>query len=136
MENNKPDYVYNNVIQLDDADASRKFIANVFTWMFAALAISAVCAYVFANTPSLLQTLVDPTTGQLSGLAYIVMFAPLAFVMLISFGLNRISYPVLSLLFIAYAALTGISLSFILMAFTAAFCSKMLLLCLQLLSVV
>jgi FtsH-binding integral membrane protein len=120
MENNNPDYVYNNVIQLGDADASRKFIANVFLWMFAALGISALCAYVFMSTPALLQTLVDGTTGQLTGLAYVVMFAPLAFVMLMSFGLNRISYPVLSLLFIAYAALTGISLSFILLAFTSA----------------
>ncbi|MGN6181426.1 MAG: Bax inhibitor-1/YccA family protein [Mucilaginibacter sp.] len=119
MENNNPDYVYQNVIQLDDASASRKFIAKVFTWMFAALGISAFCAYLFANNSSLLQLLVDPTTGGLSGLAYVIMFAPLAFVMLMSFGLNRLSYPVLCILFIAYAALTGISLSFILLAFTA-----------------
>jgi uncharacterized protein len=118
MENNKPDYVYQNVIQLDDATASRKFLAKVFTWMFAALGVSAVCAYLFATNLSLLQLLVDPTTG-LTALAYVVMFAPLAFVFLISFGLNRLSYPVLSLLFIAYAAVTGISLSFILLAFTA-----------------
>ena len=89
MENNNPDYVYNNVIQLGDADASRKFIANVFLWMFAALAISAFCAFLFISTPALLQTLVDGTTHQLSGFAYIVMFAPLAFVLLMSFGFNR-----------------------------------------------
>lgn len=119
MENNKPDYVYDNVIQLNDADASRKFIANVFTWMFVALGVSALVAYLFASTPALFDTLRDVNTGQLNGLGYVVMFAPLAFVMLMSFGLNRISYPVLSLLFIAYAALTGASLSFILLAFTA-----------------
>ena len=120
MEINKPDYVYKNVMEINDADASRKFLANVFLWMFAALAISALCAYVFANTPALRATLVDPTTGQFSGFGYIAMFAPLAFVLIMSFGINRISYPVLSLLFIAYASLTGISLSFILWAFTAA----------------
>lgn len=119
MENNNPDYVYKNVIQLDDADASRKFIANVFLWMFAALGISALCAYVFATSPALLQLLVDQNTHQLSGFAYLVMFAPLAFVLLMSFGLNRISYPVLALLFLAYAAVTGISFSFILLAFAA-----------------
>jgi len=119
MENNNPDYVYKNVIQLDDADASRKFIANVFLWMFAALGISALCAYVFGTSPALLQTLVDTNTHQLTGFAYLVMFSPLAFVLLMSFGLNRISYPVLALLFIAYAAVTGISFSFILLAFTA-----------------
>jgi FtsH-binding integral membrane protein len=46
------------------------------------------------------------------------MFSPLAFILLIRFGLNKISYPVLALLFIAYAALTGISLSFILLIYT------------------
>jgi FtsH-binding integral membrane protein len=117
--NNNPDYVYKNVIQLDDADASRKFIANVFLWMFAALAISALCAYIFTTSPALLQLLVDQNTHQLSGVAYLVMLSPLAFVLLMSFGLNRISYPVLALLFIVYAAVTGISFSFILMAFTA-----------------
>lgn len=119
MENNNPDYVYKNVVQLNDSDASRKFIANVFVWMFVALGISALCAYLFTVTPALQASLVNQDTRQLNGLAYVVMFAPLAFVMLISFGLNRLSYPVLSVLFIAYAAVTGISLSFWLLAFTA-----------------
>ncbi|MDB5006799.1 MAG: ybhL [Mucilaginibacter sp.] len=119
MENNKSGYVYDNVFQINESDSTRKFLANVFMWMFVALGISALSAYVFASTPALLSTLVNTTTGQLTGVAYLVMFAPLAFVLLINFGMNRISYPVLSLLFIAYAAVTGISLSFILLAFTA-----------------
>jgi len=119
MENNRPDYVYDNVMQINDADASRKFLANVFMWMFVALGISALCAYVFANSPAFLSTLVDTETHQLTGFAYVIMFAPLAFVLLMRFGLNRISYPVLALLFVAYAAVTGMSLSFILLAYTA-----------------
>jgi uncharacterized protein len=119
MENNKPDYVYDNVMQINDADASRKFLASVFLWMFVALGVSALCAYVFSNSPAFLQTLVNSDTHQLTGFAYLIMFAPLAFVLLMRFGLNRISYPVLALLFVAYAAVTGISLSFILLAFTA-----------------
>jgi FtsH-binding integral membrane protein len=119
MENNRPDYVYDNVMQINDADASRKFLANVFMWMFVALGISALCAYVFANSPAFLSTLVDAETHQLTGFAYVIMFAPLAFVLLMRFGLNRISYPVLALLFVAYAAVTGMSLSFILLAYTA-----------------
>jgi FtsH-binding integral membrane protein len=118
MESNNPNYTYQNVIQIDDKDSSRKFIASVFAWMFVALGVSAFCAYIFGSTPALYQTLFDPTTGP-TGLAYVVMFAPLAFVLLIRFGLNRISYPVLALLFVAYAAITGISLCFILLVFTA-----------------
>ncbi|MDB5109451.1 MAG: Inner rane protein YbhL [Mucilaginibacter sp.] len=119
MENNNPDYVYQNVIQLDDADASRKFIANVFLWMFVALGISAFCAWLFANDQSLVQLLYNPVTGGNTGLGTIVMFAPLAFILVISFGFNRLSYSILTLLFIAYAAVMGISLSYILLAFTA-----------------
>jgi FtsH-binding integral membrane protein len=119
MENNKPDYVYDNVIQIEDTEASRKFLANVFMWMFVALGVSAICAFIFANNPAFLRLMVDETTHQLSGFAYLVMFAPLAFILIMRFGLNRISVPVLALLFLAYAAITGISLSFILLAFTA-----------------
>ncbi len=118
MENQLPDY--SNVIQIDDADSSRKFLANVFAWMFVALGISAGLAYAFANT-SLITLLFDNSSGVLqpTGLAYICMFAPLAFVLIMSFGMNKISYAGLSVLFVLYSAVTGISFSFILLAYTA-----------------
>jgi FtsH-binding integral membrane protein len=119
MESNNPNYTYQNVIQIDEQDSSRKFLARVFAWMFVALGISSACAYAFASIPSLRETLFDAITGQPTGLAFVVMLAPLAFVLLIRFGLNRISYFGLSLLFIAYAAVTGISLSFVLLVYVA-----------------
>jgi len=117
MENNNPDYVYQNVIQLDDATASRKFMASVFMWMFVALGISAFCAFLFADTP-LITLLYDPTSGP-TPLAFVAIFSPLLFVLAIRFGLNRMSYGILSVLYVAYAAVTGISLCFILLAYTA-----------------
>jgi FtsH-binding integral membrane protein len=119
MENNNPDYVYQNVIQLDDATASRKFMAGVFLWMFVALGISAFCAYIFANT-SLIYSLVDQSTGQFTGLGIAAMLSPLAFILVMTFGINKISYAGLSVIFIAYAAVTGISLSFLLAIYTSA----------------
>jgi hypothetical protein len=47
------------------------------------------------------------------------MFAPLAFVLLMSFGLNRLSFPLLALIFVLYSAVTGISLSYILLVYTS-----------------
>jgi len=118
----KSNYTYDDtVIQLDDeVAASRRFIANVFMWMFVALGISAFCAFLFASTPSLLTLVIDPTTGHNTGLGTILMFAPFAFVMAISFGLNRLSFPVLGILFVVFAALLGVSLSFILLVYTTA----------------
>jgi len=118
MENQNQDYTYQNVVQIEDADQSRKFIANVFMWMFVALGISSIAAYSFASLPALRQQLFDATTGQPTILFFVAMFSPLAFVLLIRFGLNRISYAGLSLLFIAYSVATGISLSFVLLYYT------------------
>jgi uncharacterized protein len=119
MENQNPDYTYQNVIQIEDADASRKFMASVFLWMFVALGISAGCAYIFA-TPQFLRLLIDPATNSVNGLFYIAMFSPLAFVLIMSFGMNKLSYGVLSILYILYSAVTGISLSIILLVYTPA----------------
>jgi FtsH-binding integral membrane protein len=119
MENNKPDYVYDNVIQINDADASRKYLAKVFSWMFLALGISAFVALEFYLNKNLMSVLLDPATGGFSGLGYVAIFAPVVFSFVISFGFNRIAYPTLLFLFIAYAVTIGVSLSFIGLIYTA-----------------
>ncbi len=98
---------------------AKNFMANVFLWMFGALAISAATAFAFATTPSLLLSLINETTGGLNILGYAAMFAPLVFVLTMSFAFNRLSATALTLFFIAYAAVTGISLSFILLIYTS-----------------
>ncbi|MEO8796024.1 MAG: Bax inhibitor-1/YccA family protein [Daejeonella sp.] len=98
---------------------SKNFLSNVFIWMFVALGISAAFAYIFSQNDSLLRLLIDTETGSMSTLGKVAMFSPLAFVLLMSFGLNRLSFPVLALVFVAYAAITGISLSFILFIYSS-----------------
>ncbi len=128
METQKTDYNYKNIIQLEGtADSTRKFMANVFMWMFVALGISAGFAYIFSHDQSLLQMLFNPETGSRTTLGTIVMFAPLAFILIMSFGINKIAYPVLLILFIAFAALMGISLSFIFLVYTSALISTVFL---------
>jgi len=119
MEVNKPDYVYNNVVQINDTDASRKYLAKVFSWMFLALGISAFVAFEFFLNKNLMSLLIDPATGGFSGLGYVAIFSPVVFSFVISFGFSRISYPVLLFLFIAYAVAIGVSLSFIGLIYTA-----------------
>ena len=96
----------------------KNFMANVFAYMFMALAISALFAYLFATNLSLLQYLIN-STGRLIPLGWIVMLAPIGFVLLMSFGYSRLSAPVLVILFVVYSAITGISFSFILLKYTA-----------------
>jgi FtsH-binding integral membrane protein len=56
---------------------------------------------------------------QPTGLGIIAMLSPLIFVLVMRFGLNRLSYGVLAVIFVAYAAVTGISFSIILQIYTA-----------------
>ncbi|MBL7711224.1 MAG: Bax inhibitor-1/YccA family protein [Chitinophagaceae bacterium] len=101
---------------------SSTYIANVFMWMFAALGVSTVFALLFANSPALMEYLItfNPSTGRggLSILGYVVMFAPIGFVLLMSFAFQRLSAPALIGLFMAYSAINGISFSFILLTYT------------------
>ncbi|MDB5089211.1 MAG: hypothetical protein JWR09_3205 [Mucilaginibacter sp.] len=119
MENNNPDYVYKNVIQLNETDASRKYLAKVFAWMFAALGISAFVAFEFFGNQGLMSLIINPVAGGFTGLGYAAIFAPLAFSMALSFGFNRMSYSVTLVLFITYAATMGISLSVLGLIYTA-----------------
>lgn len=114
-------YIHAEVIdnQTGTGRIAKSFMANVFMWMFAALAISAAFAYMFAANTQWLSYLVNYETGKLNMLGWVVMLAPLGFVMLMSFGFARLSAPAITGLFLLYSAINGISFSFILLAYTA-----------------
>jgi FtsH-binding integral membrane protein len=118
MEINKPDYVYDNVMKINETDSTRRFLANVFMWMFVALGVSALIAFSFDNSPALKAYVQDPVTLGVTGLGMVAIFSPLLFVLVMRFGLNKLSYGVLALIFVAYAAVTGISFSIILAIYT------------------
>jgi len=122
MEQQHYQYQDPNVIVLEEGSVSKKFFANVFLWMFVALSLSAVAAWLFGTNPELLQyLLIQKANGAIgpSVFGWIVMLAPLGLVLTMSFGLSRLSYPALLSLFVLYAVLTGLSLSFIVASFTA-----------------
>ena len=119
MENNN--WGFNQIQQPGVAQqpVARTFMASVFSWMGIALAISAVTAYVFGTDPAYMSYLINSQTGGMSGLGYFVMFAPIGFVLLMSFGFNKLSASALSALFLVYAIIMGMSLSFIFMMYTS-----------------
>ena len=97
---------------------AKSFVSNVFSLMFAALGISGIVAYWFGTDLSLLSYLINFQEGGMTGLGYIVMFAPLIMVFVIGGAMRRLSSGVLMILFVVYAALMGMSLSFIFLAYT------------------
>ena len=100
------------------AAVTKTFMTGVFTWMFLALTISAITAYLFGTSQELFSMLVNTETGGMSGLGYFVMFAPFGFVLLMGMGYNKFSSQVLTLFFAIFAVLMGMSLSFIFVAYT------------------
>jgi uncharacterized protein len=103
-----------------DATVAKSFMTQVFGWMTLAMFVTAVTAYWFAGSPELIGSLHNPVTHGLSGLGWIVTLAPFGFVLLMSFGFQRLSPAILTLLFISFSVLMGMSLSFILLVYTEA----------------
>lgn len=101
---------------------AQSFLSNVFSYMASALVITGIISYWFGTDIELVSMLFSPTAdggAKMNMLGYIAMFAPFAFVLLISFGFQKLSSTALVLLFIAYAAVMGISLSTIFLVYTA-----------------
>jgi len=85
------------------ATVAKSFMTNVFSWMFLALAVTAVTSYFFASNENLIGSLVNTETGGLNMLGWIVMLSPFAFVMIMTFGIQKLSFGTLSLLFMVYS---------------------------------
>jgi len=116
MQNNQINLSGSNTYTQTNSNV-KAFMSNVFSWMFLALIVTSVTAWWFANDLSLMRMLVTEE-GKMSVLGWVVMLAPLGFVLLMSFAFNRLSYTTLIILFVTYSALVGISMSFILLAYT------------------
>ena len=99
---------------------AKSFMANVFLWMTVAMFVTAATAFWFASDISLITSLVNVETGGMTGLGWIVTLAPLGFVLLMSLGYQKLSPAILTLLFLGFSILMGMSLSFVLLVYTAA----------------
>ena len=116
--------MFENLLNRQNYDANAKtmsteFFRNVYSYMFAALGISGAIAYM-CGTPEFVHTYFVTPTGSITGLFYLVVFAPVGLGLLIQMAYNRLSLPVLLLLFGAYSALMGLSLSTIFLVYDIA----------------
>ena len=103
-------------VKIDSSALSKNFISNVFSLMFIALGISGVTAFWFYESEAVFSLINE--TGM-TALGWIIMLAPLGLVMLMSFGFNKLSLTTLMVVFIIYSLLTGMSLSFIFLAYSS-----------------
>lgn len=108
--------IFDDALIQDDAVVSR-FIANVFSWMVAGLVVTATAAYYTVQSGFIAQ-LFNLETGGMSGLGWVVMLAPLGFILAINLGFQRWSSMSITLLFLAFSAVMGASLSSIFLVYT------------------
>ncbi|MGZ8408847.1 MAG: Bax inhibitor-1/YccA family protein [Hyphomicrobium sp.] len=96
----------------------RAYMLRVYNYMSAGVALTGVVAYFTAQTamsnPAVAQALYQ------SPLKWVIMLAPLAFVMFLSFRVYKMSPAAAQIAFWAFAAVMGVSLSAIFLVFTGA----------------
>ncbi len=105
------------------------FVSTVFLWMFAALGITALTAYLFASTPELTLMMISPETASINLFGWIVMLAPIIIVFVMSARVEKMSVQTMTILYVVYSILMGMSLSFIFFAYTDASIMKTFAIC-------
>lgn len=122
---------------LDIDEGLRAHMLRVYNYMGIGLVVTGIVAFAI----SMLTTTNDPSAAvaQLSNgtmltqlgvalygspLQWIVMLSPFAFVLALSFGINRMSTGTAQMVFWAFAAVMGVSLSSIFMVYTGSSIAK------------
>src|SRR5690349_19825419 len=65
----------------------RSYMLSVYNYMASGVLLTGIVALLFANS----NLIANPATGQPTALFWVALFAPLALVFGLSFGINRIS---------------------------------------------
>jgi uncharacterized protein len=95
------------------AERVTAFLRSVYGWMAAGLAITAATAMFVATSPTLATTIFENRI-----LFWALIIAQLGIVFVLSGRVHTLASSTASALFITYSALTGVTLSFILLVFT------------------
>jgi hypothetical protein len=94
---------------------------RVYNWMASGLLLTGIVAYLIANTSAIDAFYPLGANGMrgISPLAMISMFAPLAFVLVLSLGVNRLSRQMAQTLYWLFCAAMGLSLTNIFLIYTS-----------------
>jgi FtsH-binding integral membrane protein len=115
----------------------RSYMLRVYNYMGLGLVVTGLVAYftsTWATTTNSSEAVAQLANGVMltnagvalygSPLQWVVMLAPLAFVLVLSFGINKLSSGTAQILFWVFAAVMGLSLSSIFLVYTGASVAK------------
>lgn len=105
-------------------EITRDFFKQVYMYMFGALAISGIIAYMAGTPEFIFSNFVNydaaTNTGSPNALFWVVSLAPVGLGLVIQMAYRRLGLGLLMFLFLAYAVLMGLSLSVILITYSMA----------------
>jgi FtsH-binding integral membrane protein len=93
----------------------RSYMLRVYNYMTLGLALTGVIAFGVSSSPVIVEMIYSNVVT-----AWAVMLAPLAFVLVFTFGINKLSTPMAQALFWAFAAVMGLSMTSIFIVYTDA----------------
>lgn len=96
----------------------RSYMLSVYNYMASGVLLTGIIALLFA--PYARDVLISASGRGMSLVGWIVTLSPLAIVFAMSFGAQRMRTSTLQILFWAFAALMGLSMSTLFLAFTGA----------------
>jgi len=89
----------------------RSYMLSIYNYMASGVLLTGIVALGFASSGLAAQLFVTP-------LRWLIVLSPLAFVMVLSFGINRLSTTAAQALFWAFAVAMGLSMSSLFLAYT------------------
>lgn len=101
--------------QSSDAAATRvtAFLRTVYGWMCVGLALTAGVAFYVASSPAIVMTI-----AQNRLLFWALMIAQFGLVITVSARIHKLAASTAAALFLLYSALTGVTMAFVLLAYT------------------
>ena len=94
----------------------RSYMLSVYNYMASGVLLTGIVAMLFA--PYAANVMINEAGTGMSGLGWLIAFAPLGFVFAMSLGLNRMSAGTLQALFWVFSVAMGLSMSTIFLTYT------------------
>ena len=96
----------------------RNYLVKVYNYMAMALGLTGIVAFFVSSSSALMSAIYN------TPLHWVVMFAPIGLVFLMSYKLNVFSFQTVLTVFFSFAALMGVSISYIFLVYTSASIAK------------
>ena len=113
MNTNQPPRIFDDAHATAEGSLAKNFVANVFSWMVVGLLLTAFVAS-YAASSGLYEQLVG--SGGL--MMWVILLSPFAFIIAMNAGLQKFSATTLTLLFLAFSAVMGLSLSSVFLVYS------------------